>query len=566
MIRCSIVVPVFNHASLTKQCLDRLFSQRFRNSTEIIVVDDGSTDLTHRLLAGWARSVRVVRHQTNTGFATACNDGAMTADGEYVVFLNNDTLPSPGWLDALVAYVDRHPRAAVVGSKLLFPNDTIQHAGVVFQEDGWPLHLYYGFPAHHSAVDRSRRFQAVTGACMLVRRDVFEQLGGFDTAYMNVYEDVDFCLRAGELGHEVHYCHQSVIHHLESLTRHPTETCGQMSRDDHHSQRLYARRWKPRVERDAIRYLMEDGLVRTACSARSALQVSVAPEVAVVNGHDGASRADRILAERARQVGDLLEENIRLKARLQAIEFATVAAEIDKGAAEPFPWPGLRANVTALDVRRCVARLYIEGHGLEIGALHAPVEVRPPSTVRYIDRMCVADLRRQYPELNDLPLVEADIIDDGEKLQTIGDGTQDFVISSHFLEHCEDPILAVKTMLRVLRPGGIVYVAVPDKRFTFDRHRPVTPFEHLVRDHTQGPAWSRQGHFEEWASLGEDVNTRTKTARDLMEMNYSIHFHVWTQAGLLALFARLQDELRLGFDVEAVVRNGIEVIFILRKD
>src|ERR1041385_2308293 len=107
MTRCSIIIPVFNHAALTQQCLSAI-----QADAEIIVVDDGSTEPLPS----------TIRHETNTGFAKACNDGAVAASGEYLIFLNNDTIPQPGWLDALVRHADAHPQAAVVGAKLLYPN------------------------------------------------------------------------------------------------------------------------------------------------------------------------------------------------------------------------------------------------------------------------------------------------------------------------------------------------------------------------------------------------------------------------------------------------------------
>ena len=92
--------------------------------------------------------------------------------------------------------------------------------------------------------------------------------------------------------------------------------------------------------------------------------------------------------------------------------------------------------------------------------------------MKYVDRMTVAELRRQYQELAGDPLVETDIIDNGEQLTTIRDETQDFVIANHFIEHCQNPIQTFQNLFRVLKPGGVLYVAVPDKRFTFDADRP----------------------------------------------------------------------------------------------
>ena len=112
------------------------------------------------------------------------------------------------------------------------------------------------------------------------------------------------------------------------------------------------------------------------------------------------------------------------------------------------------------------------GEGLEIGAAHSPLPVPGLCRVRYVDRHSVDELRRQYSELAAVPFVPLDVIDDGEKLNTIAPESQDFVIASHFLEHTQDPIGTIRRHLQVIRQGGILFVAVPDKRFSFDVNRP----------------------------------------------------------------------------------------------
>src|SRR5258706_12240983 len=165
MNRCSIIMPVYNQAALTRGCLESLGEGDF----EIIVVDDASSDETPGILSSLS-GIRTVTHSVNQGFAVSCNNGAAVASGEFLVFLNNDTVPRPGWLEALVDYADTHPQASVIGSKLLYPDNTVQHAGVVICQDQYPRHIYTGFPAEHPAVNKSRAFQIVTAACMLVRR------------------------------------------------------------------------------------------------------------------------------------------------------------------------------------------------------------------------------------------------------------------------------------------------------------------------------------------------------------------------------------------------------------
>src|SRR5262245_195851 len=121
--RVSIIIPVFNQAALTQRCLQAVGTGDF----EVVIVDDASSDATASVLEAVASRARIVRHSENQGFGASCNDGAAVANGDYLVFLNNDTIPQPGWLEALVAYADGHPRAAIVGSKLLYPDSTIQH-------------------------------------------------------------------------------------------------------------------------------------------------------------------------------------------------------------------------------------------------------------------------------------------------------------------------------------------------------------------------------------------------------------------------------------------------------
>lgn len=546
---------------MTRLCLNALLARPPTTPSEIIVVDDASRDLTQRLLAGYGDRIRVVTHASNSGFATSCNDGAAVSAGEYLVFLNNDTLPTPGWLDALVRYADAHPRAAVVGSKLLNPDGTVQHAGVVVCQDRFTRELYPGFPSDHPAVNRSRRVPAVTGACMLVRRDAFQEVGGFDTAFENAYEDHDLCLRLGESGYEVHYCHESELCHLRSVTR--AGRTDELAR----ATRLFQTRWSRLLRPDDLQYFAEDGLIRPIYDTETfPIRLAISPLLGVVEDEERERQADRLLQERARQVHQLLQEKTALEVKLRELELRLLADRVEDRPGQPLTWPALRGSLSRSDVRDIVAGLYLEGSGIELGALDTPVEVSWPATVRYVDRMTIAALRQHYPELDGKTLVEPDIVDDGERLASITDASQDFVIANHFLEHCQDPIGALQTIMRVLKPGGIAYLAVPDKRFTFDHRRPITTLDHLVRDHEEGPAWSRRAHYEEWAALAEDENTRGRTAQELLDQGYSIHFHVWTQADLMDFLTFVARTYGLAYSVELMLMNQFEVLVLLRKD
>jgi GT2 family glycosyltransferase len=305
VIRASVIVPVHGGAALTRRCLDALLAD-LPTDCEALVVDDASTDSTPALLRGYGGRIRVVSLGENEGFAGACNAGAAAARGAALVFLNNDTEPRPGWLEALLAYADRHPAADVVGAKLVFPTGAVQHAGVVIGQDGYPHNLYAGLPEDRPEVNRSRRLQAVTGACMLVRRAAFAALGGFDRGYLNSLEDVDLCLRAGARGGEVHYCHEAVVVHLESASR------GRRERFER-SVALYRERWRETARRDDLEVYAEDGMLGVEYSASYPQRLTVSPLLASVD--DGRrDELEPLLEGYARQVSDLLAEVMRLTA------------------------------------------------------------------------------------------------------------------------------------------------------------------------------------------------------------------------------------------------------------
>lgn len=228
-----------------------------------------------------------------------------------------------------------------------------------------------------------------------------------------------------------------------------------------------------------------------------------------------------------------------------------------------------------LDARAAFAASYLSGEGIEIGALHQPLAVPPQAHVRYVDRMTSPDLRREYPELAGWDLTDVDIVDDGEKLATVAADSQDFIIANHFLEHTEDPVGTIETHLTKLKPGGVLFYAVPDKRFTFDFRREPTPIEHMIADHEEGPERSRSQHYREWSRFvwepveGEGTETDEakieEGAQYLEGQKYSIHMHVWTQADFLRLILAIRDRAEGGFDLDAAARVGIEFLVVLRK-
>lgn len=307
---CSVIIPVHDNCGLTRQCLETILDAPPKCAHEIIVVDDASTDDTRAMLSAFGDAVQVVPLPTNLGFAGACNRGASGARGESLVFLNNDTVPRSGWLDALCASAKAHPRAGAIGSKLLYPDGTVQHAGIFIGLDRNPWNLYVGFPGDHPAVDRERQLQCVTGACCLVPRGAFAAVGGFDESFRNGYEDVDLCLRLGEGGFEIHYCAASVLVHLEGASG----AARLEATSD--NQRLYRGRWAHRVRPDAFVHYVADGLVCIEYGDTYPLTIRISPLLATVEIDGHVDAVDQILATRTLQRNALRAENTALRVAL----------------------------------------------------------------------------------------------------------------------------------------------------------------------------------------------------------------------------------------------------------
>ncbi len=218
----SVVIPVFNQAGLTEQCLQSLFAHEPGARFEIVIVDNGSEAATVELLDAWQAchpEIRLVRNAENLNFALGCNLGFAASRGSTVVFLNNDTLVEDGWLVPLVAAL-RRPEIGAVQPKLVYPDGSIQCIGVTFSRHsavGYPIYAHHPGGAAH--VNRSTERQAVTAACMAVRAADFAALDGFDCRFINGQEDVDFCLRLKrDRGLACWYAAESEIVHQESKT------------------------------------------------------------------------------------------------------------------------------------------------------------------------------------------------------------------------------------------------------------------------------------------------------------------------------------------------------------
>lgn len=250
----SIIIPVFNQCQLTRTCLaslERTLPGDLR--CEVIVVDNASQDDTPEFLAEFQSRrpwLRAIRNETNLGFAKACNQGVRASRAPAVLLLNNDTEALPNWLQPMIRTLYSRPNVAAVGSKLLFDDRTIQHAGVLLIDatsHGDPLggtHVYFRYPADHPPAQERSVYPVVTGACLLTKRHAFDAVGGFDEEFWNGYEDVDLCLRFKQHGWICVYEPESILYHHESKSGPERFRCVK-----HNTQRLHAK-WLGKVKPD----------------------------------------------------------------------------------------------------------------------------------------------------------------------------------------------------------------------------------------------------------------------------------------------------------------------------
>jgi GT2 family glycosyltransferase len=245
----SIIIPVFNEVNYTRSCLDELLKtlpHNFRG--EILIIDDASSDNTPQVLETYASAdnrIKLLRNLENAGFIESCNHAAEKASGEILVFLNNDTLPKPGWLPPLLRVLREKPDAGAVGGKLIYPDGTLQEAGGVIFSDGSGCNFgKYDKAANAPLYSFLREVDYCSGALLATIRKLFLEQGGFDVRFKPAYyEDVDYCFRLRAKGYRVYYQPESVVIHFEGASSGTDITAG-IKRYQSANRQKFVEKWR----------------------------------------------------------------------------------------------------------------------------------------------------------------------------------------------------------------------------------------------------------------------------------------------------------------------------------
>jgi GT2 family glycosyltransferase/glycosyltransferase involved in cell wall biosynthesis len=366
--RVSIVIPVYNKVAYTLACLRSLAERAGDVPFEVIVVDDGSSDATPQRLAGIG-GIRALRNAENLGFIGSCNAGAAVAQGEYVLFLNNDTVVTAGWLEALLRCIEQAPQAGLVGAKLVYPDGRLQESGGIVFDDasGWnygrfdePDDPRYSF---------RREVDYCSGAAILLRRDLFARLGRFDTRYAPAYyEDTDLAFAVRAAGFKVYVEPASVVVHFEGITS-GTDTASGIKRYQVVNREKFQHKWK-----DALARQPKPGTpINLAATHRATKRVLIVDATTPMPDHDSGSlrmvNLMRVLADLGCQVSFMPENRLYVERYTDALQELGVEALYAPYAQDPVKFLRERGREFDLVI---LSRHYVAASLVGLVRLYAP--------------------------------------------------------------------------------------------------------------------------------------------------------------------------------------------------
>ncbi|HCT4858386.1 TPA: glycosyltransferase family 2 protein [Enterococcus faecalis] len=254
----SIIIPTKNGYKDVQRCVSSIIEKTTYQNYEIIMADNGSTDpKMHELYAEFEQQLPgrffVESIDIPFNFSTINNRAARKAHGEYLLFLNNDTeVITENWLTLMVSFAQQE-RIGCVGAKLLYPNNTVQHAGVILGLGGVAGHGHYGYPhgdlGYFGRLAINVNYSAVTAACLLMKKADFDAVGGFEEAFTVAFNDVDLCLKVQALGRDNVWLHEAELYHFESQTR-GYDDKGKKKKRFEQEKVMMEEKWGPLIEND----------------------------------------------------------------------------------------------------------------------------------------------------------------------------------------------------------------------------------------------------------------------------------------------------------------------------
>jgi len=367
----SIVIPVYNKIDYTVACLRSLVEHAGAAAFEVIVVDDASSDATAERLASIG-GIRVIRNAQNLGFVGSCNAGADAARGDFVLFLNNDTVVTAGWLEALLRCFDEEPDAGLVGAKLVYPDGRLQEAGGIIFSDGsgWnygrfedPADPRYNF---------RREADYCSGAVILIRRELLTRLGGFDGRYAPAYyEDTDLAFAVRAAGLKVFYEPRAVVVHFEGVTA-GTDTASGMKRFQTVNRDKFLEKWTNELAAQPAP-IHEARLAPAAANHRARGRVLIADSYTPTPDQDSGSLRMVNLMRLLREAGyaiDFMPDNRSHDGRYtEALQALGVEALYHPYVSDPVAW--LREHGRDLDAI-ILSRHYVAVNYIGAARLYAP--------------------------------------------------------------------------------------------------------------------------------------------------------------------------------------------------
>lgn len=244
----SIIIPMYNQVDITYNCIHSIFENNKLDNYEVIIADDLSTEDTS-IIANNFENIRIIRNETNLGFLKNCNNAAQQAQGEYIVFLNNDTQVQKDWLIELLSLIKSNAKIGLVGSKLIYPDGLLQEAGGIIWQDG-SAHNF----GNHDNPNRPeycyvKEADYISGASIMITKNLWKEIGGFDEVFLPAYcEDSDLCFQVRKRGYKVMYQPFSVVVHFEGLS-HGTDLDKGIKKHQTINQRKFRERWASELKK-----------------------------------------------------------------------------------------------------------------------------------------------------------------------------------------------------------------------------------------------------------------------------------------------------------------------------